>query len=290
MWQKRPAKITRSVKALFLIFSLIFPFSITTCNTIPMLQEPVVSLHSVQLAKLDILSGAQLLCKVQVENPNVFTIPLPEIGWEVFLNTNSFVSGVVKNNQQIKAQNSTIVEIPVNLNFLDIFNAFASLRGRKQTGYKAAFDIKFAIPLLGDKVWHFEHEGEIPMPQLPKISAPIMRIEKMDLTMLEWFVSVNVENPNPFELPPPKIAFNYQIDNRTLIQNTLPNRGQLAASSVTPVAFGLAVYYADVFRIFSNLRNSANAQSQLDISFDFGVPVFSGENFNLRIPASLPLR
>jgi LEA14-like dessication related protein len=276
----------RSVTTL-LFFCLILIF--TTCKTLPVLQEPVVSLHSVQLAKLDILSGAQLLCKVQVENPNVFTIPLPEIGWELFLNANSFVNGVVKNNQQIKAKSASILEIPVNLNFLDIFNAFASLKGKKQTDYKAAFDVKFAIPLLGDKIWHLEHEGEIPMPQFPKISAPVMRVEKMDLSMVEWFVSVNIENPNPFELPPPKIAFNYQIENRTLLQNTLPSKGQLAASSVTPVVFGLVVYYADVFRVFSNLRNSTNVQSQLDISFDFGVPVFKDENFNLRIPASLPL-
>ncbi|MCL1849848.1 MAG: LEA type 2 family protein [Bacteroidetes bacterium] len=276
----------RSVIAL-LVFCFVFLF--TTCATVPILQEPVVSLHSVQIAKLDILSGAQLLCKVQVENPNGFTIPLPEVGWEVFLNTNSFVNGVIKDNQQIKAKNSSIVEIPVNLNYLDIFKAFASLKGKKQTDYKAVFNIKFAIPLLGDKIWHLEHEGNLPIPQLPKISAPVMRVEKTDLTMVEWLVSFNVENPNPFELPQPKITFNYQIDNRSFIQNTLANKGALAASSVTPVAFGLVVYYADLFRVFSNLRNSANVQSQLDITFDFGVPVFSGENFNLHIPASLPL-
>jgi len=266
-----------------------FILSFTTCKTVPVLQEPVISLHSVQLAKLDILSGAQLLCKVQVENPNIFTIPLPEVGWEVFINTNSFVNGVIKDNQQIKAHNSSIVEIPVNLNYLDIFKAFASLKGKKQTDYKAAFDIKFAIPLLGDKIWHLEYEGELPMPQLPKISAPVMRVEKADLTMVEWYVSFNVENPNPFELPQPKIAFNYQINNRTFLQNTLPNKGPLASSSVTPVVFGLLVYYADLFRVFSDLRTAANVQSQLDVTFDFGVPVFSGENISLRIPASLPL-
>lgn len=276
----------RTVKAL-LIPCLVLVF--TTCASIPVLQEPVISLHSVQLAKLDIFSGAQLLCKVKVDNPNVFTIPLPEVGWHIFLNSNSFISGVVKNNQQIRAQNSSIVEIPINLNFLDIFKAFASLKGRKQTDFKVAFDIKFTIPLVGDMVWHLEHEGELPMPQLPKISAPVMRVEKMDLTMVEWYISVNVENPNAFELPPPKIAFNYQIDNRSLIQNTLANKGTLAPSSVTPVVFGLVVNYADLFRIFSNLRSSANVQSQLDISFDFGVPVFSGENFNLNIPALLPI-
>ena len=275
----------RSAALSVFCFVLVF----TACKSIPSLKEPVVSLHSVQLAKVDILSGAQLLCKVRIENPNVFTIPLPEVGWELFLNANSFISGVVKDGQQIKAQNSSVVEIPVNLNYLDIFSAFASLKGKKQADYKAAFDIKFALPLLGSKTWHLEHEGELPMPQLPKISAPVMRVEKADLTKVEWYVSFNVENPNAFELPQPKIAFNYQINNRTFLQNTLPARGPLAASSVTPVVFGLVVYYSDLFRVFSDLRTAASVQSQLNVTFDFGVPVFSGENFNLNVPALLPI-
>jgi LEA14-like dessication related protein len=255
----------------------------TACKTLPAAQEPVVSLHSAELADLDVLSGARLLCKVQVENPNLFAVPLPEINWELFLDANSFVKGVVKNNGQIEAKSASIIEIPVTLNYLDIFNAFAALKGKKQADYKAAFDVKSAPK--GGKVWHLEHEGELPMPLPPKTGAPVMRAEKADAAMVEWYVSVNVENPNPFELPPLKIAFNYQVENRVILKNTLPGRGRLAASSVTPVVFGLAVYYVDLFRVLPELRASTGAQSRLDITFDFGVPAFSGEDFSLHIPA-----
>jgi LEA14-like dessication related protein len=224
-----------------------------------------------------------------VENPNVFEIPLPEVGWEVFINTNHFINGVVKNNNRIKAHNTTIVEVPVNLEYLDIINTFSSLVGRKQLDYKIALAVKFPIPVLGNKVWRYEPEGTVPLPQIPKLSAPEFRLEKADSRMAEFFVSVNVENPNAFELPPPRITFNYQVNNTSFIRNTVNNRAPLAASSVTPVVFGLAVYYTDIFRVLPGLMTSNNVSSALDINLDFAVPFFRGETFHLQIPGSLPL-
>jgi len=57
-----------------LLVSLVF----TTCQSLgSIFQEPLLSLHSVELAGLS-FSGAQFLCKVNVENPNVFDIPFPD--------------------------------------------------------------------------------------------------------------------------------------------------------------------------------------------------------------------
>jgi LEA14-like dessication related protein len=261
----------------------------TACKTVSsVLQEPVVSLHSAEIVKIN-FSGAQLLCKVQVENPNIFDIPFPEVGWEIFINANSFISGVVRNDQRIKARDTTFVEIPVNLDYLDMLNTFTSLLGRIQIDYKIALAVKFSIPVLGDKVWRYEPAGTVPLPQIPRLSAPVFRVEKADLNMVELFVSVNMENPNTFELPPPRITFNYQINNTSIIQNTIANRSPLAASSVTPVIFGLVVYYNDIFRVLPSLRTLKNVPSTLDMSFNFAVPFFRGETFHLEIPGSLQL-
>jgi LEA14-like dessication related protein len=276
----------KSIK-LSAVLCVIFIF--TTCQTVStVLQEPVISLHSVELAKVN-FKDAQILCKVQIQNPNIFEIPLPEIGWEIFLNANSFISGVVKNNQRISARNSSIVEIPVSFEYLDVFRTFSSLIGTKSIEYKIPLALKFSIPVLGDKIWRLEPQGVLPLPQAPKLSAPSIRIVKTDLTMVELAVSVNVENPNAFILPAPKIAFNYLINNTSILRNSFENRSQLAASSVTPVVFGLAVYYTDVFRILPNLVTANSASTLLDMSVDFGIPVFSGQPFNLQIPGTIPL-
>lgn len=280
-------KLFKKFFSVLAVFCIIFTF--TTCQTAKAIfQQPVVSLHSVELAGIN-FTGAQLLCRLQVENPNGFEIPFPEVGWELFINTNSFVSGIVKNNQRISARNTTLVDVPVNLQFLEILNTFTSFKGRKDIDYKVALAVKFPIPVLGDLVWNLAPEGVIPLPQIPKLSMPSITVGKADLSMVEMVVSVNVENPNAFQLPPPKVGFDYKVNNTSILRNTHENKASLAPSSVTPVAFALGIYYADLLRIFPGLLTSNNVPSVLDLSFDFGVPAFGGDNFNLQIPGSIPM-
>jgi LEA14-like dessication related protein len=273
--------------AIILCIILLF----TTCQTAASsLKEPNVSLYSVALTGIN-FTGAQMLCKVQVENPNAFEIPLPEVNWELFVNTNSFVSGVVKNSQNVKARDSTFIDIPINLDYLDIFNTFISMKGRSESDYKIALAVKIPVPILGELAWNFEHEGNFPLLQAPRLAAPSMRLDRIDLSSVDFLVSINIENPNPFELPAPKFIYDYLVNRNSFMSSTIESSNPLAASSVTPFVFRLSVNYADLFRNFQSLSSSSGSvTSLLDLSCDFGVPALSEDNFSMQIPGSLPLR
>lgn len=277
--------IKRSASVLALLCVI---FGLSACKTVEaLIQKPIVSFHSISLSEIN-FSGARLLCKLQVENPNAFDIPFPEVDWEFFINANSFVSGIVKNNQRIGGKASTIIDIPFGLEYLEVLNTFASFKGKSEIDYKVALALKFPIPVLGDLVWNFAPEGIIPLPQIPKLSRPSISIAKADLSMVEFVVSVNVENPNSFQLPAPKIAFDYKVSGTSILKNTHRESASLEPSSVKPVAFALGVYYTDLLRVLPGLFTSGSASSLLDMSFDFGIPAFSGDNFNLQIPGSIP--
>jgi len=264
-------------------------FSLPNCKSLsPVVKEPVVSISSVDITGLN-FTGAQLLCKVQVENPNTFEIPFPETDWEFFINNNSFVSGVIKNDQRIRARQKVLVDVPVTLEYRGIFNTFRSLKGSQKAAYKIALALKFATPVLGDKVWNIEREGELPLPQLPKLSAPSMRIESRDNTRANILVTINVENPNIFDLPPIGIKYDYQVNRNSFIKGETES-GTLTASAVTPLSVRLSVVYADLFRIFVSLLTSREVSSSISLTIDSGIPAFGGETFNLNISGSLPLR
>jgi LEA14-like dessication related protein len=268
---------------------LFMALSLSTCQTLMgAFQEPVISLHSTELASLTI-NGAQLLCKVRIENPNSFNIPFPETDWELFLNANSFIKGTVRNNERLKARGTTLVEVPVSFSYTDVFNTFASLIGSNQAGYKVALGVKFAIPVLGDKVWRFEHEGSIPFPQLPRITSPSMRLGNTSTSGVEVLVTVNFENPNTFDFPSPKITYNYMLNRNSFIRGIIEDEGPLAASATTPIVFRLMVNYADLFRSFASLITASQVSSQLTLSCDFGIP-FINRQLNLDLSGSIPLR
>ncbi|MCL2806427.1 MAG: LEA type 2 family protein [Treponema sp.] len=266
--------------------------TMTTCQTLlaasSILQDPVVSIHSVELANLSI-NGLQLLCKVQLENPNSFEISFPETDWELFVNANSFVSGTIRNNNRIRARNTTLVEVPVNLNFLEIINTFRSLVGSRQTDYKVALGVKFNLPVIGEKVWNLAHEGSIPMPQLPSLSAPTMTVGTPNLTGAEVVITLNFVNPNVFDIPSPKITYDYQINRTSFIRGVVENDTPLAASSTTPISFKLMVNYADLFRSFVTLLTAREVSTSVNLDCDFGIPIFSGQNITQQLLGSLPI-
>jgi len=272
-----------------LLIAALALFVLSACQSIrSVVQEPVLSLHSVEIAAIN-LNGAQLLCKVQVENPNGFDIPFPQTNWEIFINDNSFISGTVKNNHRIKGRDKTIVEVPINLEYAGIFNSFRSLMTSTQIGYKAALGLTFNIPVLGDKVWNFEHEGTIPVPQLPQVRAPVLRMENANITRAIMNVTVNITNPNPFEIPTPKITYDYLLNRNSFIKGEVINEGSLAANSTTPVVFQLTVTYSDLFRSFSAMRNLFEVPSLLVLTCDLGMPALRSDPLRFEVSGTLPI-
>jgi len=263
--------------------------SFTNCQSLmSIVQLPQISLHSVELASISV-NGATVLCKLQVENPNAITIPFPETSWELFINSNSFTSGVVKNNESLRARQTTLVDVLVNLDYLGVFNSFLSLKGSQKAGYKVGLGVRFTLPVLGDRVWNFEHEGELPLPQLPKLSAPSMRIETRDITKAEILVSMNIENPNVFPLPPITINYDYQLNSNSFLNGETKSE-TIAPNSAAPVVFRLTVNYLDVIRAFASLITSSSVSSSISLTGDFGIPAFRGETFSLSASGTLPLR
>jgi LEA14-like dessication related protein len=269
------------------VFCIIFV--LTTCQTLQsVLRDPIVSLQSVQLAKIN-FTGADLLCKVRVENPNPFDIPFPEVSWDLFINTNEFIGGVIKNDQSLKSRGSTVIDVLVSLDYLGVFNTFRSLKGTTKADYKIALAAKFNLPILGERVWRFEHEGDVPVPQLPRFSMPSMKIDKLDFTKAELLITFNVENPNTFELPALQMAYDYLVNRNSFIKSSIETGAVLAAGAVTPVVIRLAVNYANLYQSFQALRNSSEAPSLLALAGAIAIPAFADETLNLEIPGSLPL-
>ena len=261
----------------------------TSCRSLPSAaQEPVVSIQSAELTGIDI-NGVQLLCKVEVKNPNSFDIPFPETDWTLYINTNSFANGTVKRNHRIRARSSAIVEVPVNIEYFGFFNTFRSLIGARQVDYKLALGVKIQTPVLGDKVWNIEHNGTLPLPQQPRFSSPSMKVENASSARADVIISINVENPNIFPLPAPSIKYDYILNRNSFIRGEIINARPLAASSITPLELKLQVSFSDLFRSFSALRNLREVASNLIFEADFGIPVFKGEVFRFELPGNLQL-
>jgi LEA14-like dessication related protein len=131
------------------------------------IKEPIVSFNSVDIASVN-LRGVDLLARVNVENPNGFSIPMPDIDWELFINKKSFTQGLVKNNNKTIAKNGiSTIEVPINVSYEKLYGTLTSLLntlGQKEAAYNLAMKLNFAIPVIENMSYRLDYAGVIPLP------------------------------------------------------------------------------------------------------------------------------
>ena len=283
------------LKAAMAVIIISVTFFLTTCQSMPssVVQEPQFKVLSTDFVNISLNNGIQMLSKVQVTNPNSFKIPYPETDWSLFVNnsTSSFLNGTVKKGQDIIARGSAVIDVPFTVDFVRLINEASVLRGSQHVPYKIAMGMKFNIPVLGVKSYDLEHQGQLPLPQQPVITNPSINMGSFDLTRAVLNVSMNIVNPNDFQLPAPKITYDYIINNNSFIKGSSQNDSPLAAKSTTPFNFQLQVTYADLFRSFASLMTASNAATRLNYTIDWAVPsALNWNNAASQIPFTLPIR
>ena len=284
----------RNLKIVLLIlaagFLLAAIFGISSCQTISsIVQEPKVSVKTVDLEHISI-NGIDMICRLNVENPNGFDIPFPEINWQLFINTNSFINGTIKNDTRLARNNTVTVDVPFSVTYSGLFNTFTSLYENMEAAYQIALGIRFPLPLLSDKTYNLDFSGNIPLLQVPKIQSASYNTGRISLTGIEQDWTFVIDNPNVFPIPFPLMNWEYSVNDVPVVKSSLNANGQIAALSQVPVTISAGMDYADLIAVLGSLGSSSQLQSMMNMNTSLPVPslenLFSGD---FRMPAIIPV-
>lgn len=270
---------TTIFKNIFVTLAIASCFAFTTCETLKnIIKEPAVSFNSADITGIS-FTDLDLLCKINVANPNAMDIPFPEIGWKLFLNANDFVNGTIKNSTPIKAYGSTIVEVPVSLNYVSVINSVSSLIGATEADYKIATDLKFALPIIGDKIVHLEHEGTIPLFQPPTFTFKGIKTTT-SLTKVDYEASWEIENKNSVAMLVNDLSYNLTVNNSQWTAGSTPKGMVIGPKQKQTVAFsGSLSGVAVVASIVNMLSNGTNVTCLCDCNVDIGLDFPGFKNF-----------
>jgi LEA14-like dessication related protein len=177
-----------------------------------------------------------------VENRGSLDIPFPDIDWELFINANSFIRGNNKFDGSIKARATNIMEVPFSLSYVDFFRTFQSLRGSSNADYKVTLGTNFNLPVIGDKRWQFEHEGEMPVIQVPSISFSGITLKNLSLSRVDFEIAWDIENNNSFAMNVKELSYNFMVNNSQWSTGRIPGSPQIPANrrTVVPMEFSIS--------------------------------------------------
>jgi LEA14-like dessication related protein len=214
---------------------------LTTCQTLgSVFKEPKFSLYSMNLTNIS-FSGVDLRCRVNVENPNPVDIPFPQIDWDFFVNSNSFVKGVIKNDRSIKSRTSTLVDIPLSMTYANLINTFKSLSNSKEADYRIALAAKFTLPVLGSKIFRLEHTGKFPVLRIPSLSFKGITVKNVSLSRVDFEMSWELENQNSFAIDVKELTYNFIVNNSQWVTGKVPGAPRLQPDKKTVIPLGFSI-------------------------------------------------
>jgi len=225
----------------FKFFVILFSFLIfSNCQSIGnIVQEPKLSFRSVDISRID-FSGAELIIHVDIENPNAFSIPLPNIDWELFINTNSFLAGAIKGERQIGRYETTTVSFPVSVSYDGLFGTFRSLVESNEAAYEIALGLNFPISFLADKVYRLNFSGVLPLLSMPGISFQGIARRSIGLIM-EFVLTWEVENRNSFGFEIGEFNYNFMVNNNVWAQGRINNPPKVIAGGKTQIPLTVTI-------------------------------------------------
>ncbi|MCL2759415.1 MAG: hypothetical protein FWD22_04320, partial [Treponema sp.] len=89
---------------------------------LPSAGEPIITIESINNTR------AVLLVTINIENPNVYTIPAPIINYDYLLNRRSFIRGIIELDKPLAASSVTPVSFNLIVDYEGLFRSFSSLR------------------------------------------------------------------------------------------------------------------------------------------------------------------
>ncbi|AEF82495.1 LEA type 2 family protein [Leadbettera azotonutricia] len=276
-------------KSVIMLLAALLGLSVFSCQSLSgILQEPKLSVKSVDLAGIS-LKGVDLICRINVENPNGFDIPFPKIDWKVFVNEASFVNGILNQGTKITKRNTVTVDVPFSVTYEGLYKTFTSLWETKEAAYNIALGISFPLPVLQDKVYNLDFSGVLPLLQLPKLSPGSIRIGKIDFSGIELACGFNVDNPNNFPIPFPKVDWEYGVNGATLLTSSIVAGKEIAANAKGQADINVSLKYEDVIKAIGSLGNSGEAKSLMSLVSSLSVPGLEDVKDMLDIPGLLPI-
>ncbi|MCL2602445.1 MAG: LEA type 2 family protein, partial [Treponema sp.] len=264
--------------------------------------EPHVSIHSVDVARIN-FSDVDLIVNVDIQNPNRFTIPLPNIDWELFIDTANadvapFMQGNFPDGKSLAGRKKTTLPVPVHLTFEDVYDAFASLVYAGEVVYNIALDVSFLLPIIGEKVFNLDVSGELSLPQIPEVSFNQMNISRLDFQGTDVLLDVNVTNTNSFPIAFPDINWNYIVNGVPVIASSFSGAGQgnIAAGATAHANIAITLTHANIAKAGSAIHASGEVPGSFSLGVNLaetGLPAAvqaaAATRSVLTVPAAVPM-
>lgn len=261
------------MKKLLPVIALLF--LIASCSALrdfADVRQPTVNYSQVSIQNIS-FEGVTLLFDFDVNNPNQFGVTADQYSYEFFINDNSFLSGTQTENLRISRESTSLVQVPISLNFSEVFNTFSSLLRRDSLSYQLSTEVEFDVPGLGKQRVPINAAGELPIPRMPRIEFGGLNVNKLSMSGADLEVGFRVSNPNSFGVSLANAAYTLNVNGREWLDTRLADAIRLDASESDMITIPIRLNASQMGSVLVDMMRGTtefdyNISGSADISAD----------------------
>ena len=248
---------------LILILALILLNCAAVNQMLKSVQRPSVSVDKVRVSGLS-FEDIDLLFDLKVNNPNTIKISLAGFDYDFFLNGNSFVKGQQDKGLSIEASGESIVQIPINLRFADVYQTYKSLQNNDSTGYELKLGFAFNIPVLGDVRVPVSQKGMLPMVKFPTFSIRSLKLDKLSLSGADLKLKIGVDNSNSFAFNLDKMNYQFNVNGLSWVNGQSQNALHVEKKGLAVIDIPISLNF---FEVGQSVYQLLTGNNQLNYNF-----------------------
>ncbi|HMB40817.1 MAG TPA: LEA type 2 family protein [Balneolaceae bacterium] len=262
--------MTKFLSALLLLF---FITGCAALKDLANIQKPSLEYSNISVQSIN-FNQAELLFNFEVNNPNPIGITASGYSYDFLVNSNSFLSGNQDRNVNIGSSRSSVLQVPVTLQYTELLNTFRSLLQSDEFNYALSTEFLFDIPGLGQQRLPANASGRLPIPKIPGFEFAGFNIESISPSGADMELKIGINNPNAFPILLNSASYVLNVNGREWLNTSLSDAVRVSSDGsseiVIPVQLN-AVQMGSV--LFDLMRGSTEFDYSLNGNADVGAQI-----------------
>jgi len=258
----------------FFLMLLLF-LSCAALQQIANIQQPKLDVQNVRFTDMS-FEDIDLVFDIKIKNPNLLSATLAALDYDFQINDASFLKGQQDKQISILANGESTVEIPLTLNFKNLYNTFQALKNQDSSAYKLVCGLSFNLPVLGATRIPVSKSGSLPNLKLPDVSIGALKLNKISLSGADLELKLNVKNANTFSFLLNKLNYDFAVNGKTwvkgLSQNQMPVKEKGESTIAIPISLNFLEMGTAIYQMISG-NQKLNYQLKGNVDLNSSLPL-----------------
>lgn len=242
-------------------------FCLASCQTVEQfIRKPIVTFDRMDLADMSLFDGT-LNFHFKVHNPNVFSVTLDRLTYQLAIDEKAVADGVVDQKIRIGANADETVSLPVRINFIELFGSVMDLAKKEAVTY----DLRGTFSVMGINI-PYNTGGRVPIPKLPDISLKQVMVSDMTWSGASLVFRFAIENPNAFAVSLDALEYAISLADTRFADGIATAAAPIAAEGKTDVDVVMKVNFLQMGQAAYKLVKDKSTPYEITGAMRFNTP------------------